>query len=111
MEEKEMKELKECTFRPKINKSNSYKSMRNNITKNNKLISYIINQKEFESAFDKLYYCDKKYKLSREMKIIDYEFILGKDNTFTPNLNIYKLTNKLDSNFEERQKEYLFKKI
>ena len=109
LEQKEMKELEECTFKPKINKSKSHKIFRN-ISSNN-YISSLVPQKDIQSTFDKLYHDNEKYKLSKEMKTIDYEYIQGKNNPFTPNIknNFRKANSKSERNFEERQKEYLYK--
>ena len=113
LEEKEMEELKECTFKPKINKSISDKS-RYNHTPEYRQSSSLLSQRRFQSTFDKLYHDNEIYKLSKEMKTIDHEYLLGKKSSFIPkvsnNFNFRKSFTKYDQNFQERQKEYLFNK-
>ena len=113
LEEKEMEELKECTFKPKINKSISDKS-RCNHTPEYRQSSSLLSQRRFQSTFDKLYHDNEIYKLSKEMKTIDHEYLLGKKSSFIPkvsnNFNFRKSFTKYDQNFQERQKEYLFNK-
>ena len=113
LEEKEMEELKECTFKPKIN--NGRTKRKRNILSGGKTFSNFLSKKEIQATFEKLYNDSEKYKISREMKTIDHEYLLGKNISFTPNisnnLNFRKsYITKSDKNFEERQKEYLFKK-
>ena len=104
VESKELEDLKECTFKPKINLSSP---------KPNKNISEMRNKsKEKESLisiFDKLYKDEEKNKLAKELRTIDREYNLGKTFSFTPNLNkkfktIYKYQDH--KNFAERQREY-----
>lgn len=113
LEEKEIEELKECTFKPKINKSKSDKS-RYNHTPEYRQSSSLLSQRRFQSTFDKLYHDNEIYKLSKEMKTIDHEYFLGKNSSFAPkvsnNFNFRKSFTKYDQNFQERQKEYLFNK-
>ena len=113
LEEKEIEELKECTFKPKINKSKSDKS-RYNHTPEYRQSSSLLSQRRFQSTFDKLYHDNEIYKLSKEMKTIDHEYFLGKNSSFVPkvsnNFNFRKSFTKYDQNFQERQKEYLFNK-
>jgi hypothetical protein len=113
LEEKEMEELKECTFKPKINKSISDQS-RYNHTPVYRQSSSLLSQRRFQSTFDKLYHDNEIYKLSKEMKTIDHEYLLGKKSSFIPkvsnNFNFRKSFTKYDQNFQERQKEYLFNK-
>ena len=110
LEEKEMEELKECTFKPKINKSVSDKS-RYNHTPEYRQSASLMSQGRFQSTFDKLYHDNEIYKLSKEMKTIDHEYFLGKNSSFIPkvsnNYNFRKSFTKFDQNFQERQKEYL----
>ena len=114
LEEKEMEELKECTFHPKINKSRTYNKIRNILSGENISSNILSKKKDIQSTFDKLYNDNEKYKFSREMRTIDHEHILGKNISFTPNLsnnhNFRKRYSKSDKNFEERQKDYLYKK-
>ena len=111
LEEKEMEELKECTFKPKINKSDK---SRYNHTPEYRQSSSLLSQRRFQSTFDKLYHDNEIYKLSKEMKTIDHEYLLGKKSSFIPkvsnNFNFRKSFTKYDQNFQERQKEYLFNK-
>ena len=113
LEEKEMEELKECTFKPKINKATSDKS-RYNHTPEYRKSSSLLSQMRFQSTFDKLYHDNEVYKLSKEMKTIDHEYLLGKNSSFAPkvsnNYNFRKSFTKFDQNFQERQKEYLSNK-
>ncbi len=109
LEEKEMKELEECTFKPKINISHSHKEF-----KNGKKYSSISKKKEIQSTFDKLYHDGEKYKFIKDLKTIDFEYTLGKKIPFTPNAssnyNFRSSHSKSDRNFQERQNEYLYKK-
>ena len=104
IESKELEDLKECTFKPKINilssKHNNNSSQIKNKSKEKENIT---------SIFDKLYKDEEKNKLAKELRTIDKEYNLGKTFSFTPNINnkfktIYKYQGH--SNFEERQKEY-----
>ena len=132
LEEKEMLELEECSFKPKINK-----------IKNVKILNDINNNKKNKQAvFDKLYKYNEKYKLAKELRAIELEKIAGQKITFSPNTNPIRKKNKkiikkslsqldinnknnkkvltrknrvksegnLNLNFEERQKNYLIKK-
>ena len=85
MEEKELEELKECTFKPKINNSRAINKIRN-YNSEEKDSSTIISSKDIQSTFDKLYHDNEKYKLSKEMKTIDHEYLLGQKVSFTPSI-------------------------
>ena len=127
LEEKEMLELEECYFKPKINK----------IRKNKELNEINIDKKNKQEVFEKLYKYNEKYKLAKELKALELEKIAGQKNTFIPNTNpMYRKNKKLKKkslsqldinskkiwtkknvvksegnlNFEERQKNYLIKK-
>ena len=132
LEEKEMFELEECSFKPKINKIKNVKRL--NGINNNK--------KDKQAVFDKLYKYNEKYKLAKELRAIELEKIAGQKITFSPNTNPIRKKNKkiikksfsqldinsknnkkmltkknrvksegnLNLNFEERQKNYLIKK-
>ena len=105
LEEKEMKELEECTFQPKINKSHSYKKMQ----KEQKFATIANN--DVKTIFDKLYLDNEKYKFNKELRTVHYEHALGKTISFTPyNNNFRKSHTKSDKNFQERQNHYLFQK-
>ena len=134
LEEKEMLELEECYFRPRINKSKKWK---------NKNLSEIQPNKNIkkQEIFEKLYKYKEKYKLAKELRAIELEKIAGQKITFIPKtiplknfnkknnykkslsqLNINSQKNYSQSsqknrvkseenlNFEERQKKYLIKK-
>ena len=134
LEEKEMLELEECYFRPRINK---YKKKKN---KNPSEIQPNKNNKKQE-IFEKLYKYNEKYKLAKELRAIELEKIAGQKITFVPRTiplknfnkknNIKKSLSQLNINsqknnsqtsqknrvkseenlnFEERQKKYLIKK-
>ena len=127
LEEKEMLELEECYFKPKINK----------IRKNKELNEINTDKKNKQEVFEKLYKYNEKYKLAKELKALELEKIAGQKNTFIPNTNpMYRKNKKLKKkslsqldinskkiwtkknvvksegnlNFEERQKNYLIKK-
>ena len=130
LEEKEIKELQECTFKPKINTStqkgkrtlsqndiNSSLVLANNLSSNNK----IKREEEIQLRFEKLYKDNEKYKLSKELKAKERERMISLNAPFIP--NIKKKLKKASSyynkrlksegnfeNFEERQKKYLNKK-
>ena len=109
LEEKEMEELKECTFNPKINNSYNYKAIRN-IFPGGKMISAVLSEKNFQSTFDKLYHDNEKYKLSKDIKTVDHEYMLGKNMSFTPNISNFRKSSKSNKNFDERQLEYLYRR-
>ena len=100
LETKELEDLKECTFKPRINFPSSKKLNKSSSNKSKENIMTI---------FDKLYKDDEKKKLSKELRTIDREYTLGKNFSFTPNINnrfrkIYKYQEH--KNFAERQREY-----
>ena len=104
MESKELEELKECTFKPKINII-SQKQKNNNSQIKNKSKE----KENISSIFDKLYKDEEKNKLAKELRTIDKEYNLGKTFSFTPNINkefktIYKYQDH--RNYAERQREY-----
>lgn len=78
---KEEKELKECTFKPKIN------NLKQNISKSQNKISNEQREKELQLRFDKLYHDNQKYKLAKEMRALEIEHYSTKDLTFNPNTN------------------------
>ena len=127
LEEKEMLELEECSFKPKINQLKNVKILDNS---NN-------DKKHKQAVFDKLYRYNEKYKLAKELRAIELEKIAGQKITFSPNTNplskkhkkmnkksfsqldinnkkTHSKKNRVKSegnlNFEERQKKYLIKK-
>ena len=98
---KEENELKECTFKPKIN------NLKQIITPSK--MSYNKRKEELQKRFDKLYYDNVKYNLSKEIKAIELDHIANRDLTFNPNINYkpYLLKNDKKQNFENRIKAYL----
>jgi hypothetical protein len=116
LEEKELLELEECIFKPKINNLRKY--LKNNSSKNiiNSSLNTRKRKEEVQARFEKLYRDNEKYKLSRQLKAIEQENAQNRKMTFIPQLktqfreylNKYKL--KSEGNFEERQKKYLIKK-
>ena len=98
---KEQKELNECTFKPKIN---NLKKNSNSLQASNKQ-----REEEIQSRFDKLYYDDVKYKLSKQMKAIEYDHWTNKELTFNPNINNIPnfLKEEREEKFENRMKTYL----
>ena len=103
---KEEKELKECTFKPKINNLKQNSSISQNRISNEQ------REKELQLRFDKLYHDDQKYKLTKEMKALEIEHYSTKDLTFSPNIN--KTPNLIKNNrkgkFENRIQKFLEKK-
>ena len=111
LEEKEMIELKECFFRPKINKPKNLFRKINSFKKNNNLsLTNKTDQKDFQSRFEKLYRDNEKYKLSKQLKSIKLENIASTKITFIP--EIKKKNKKIESeeNFQKRQEKFLLKK-
>lgn len=116
LEEKELLELEECIFKPKINNMRKY--LKNYSSKNivNSSMNTQKRKEEIQSRFEKLYRDNEKYKLSRQLKAIEQENAQNRKMTFIPQLktqfreylNKYKL--KSEGNFEERQQKYLIRK-
>ena len=106
LESKELEDLKECTFKPRINNIliSSMKPSRSQ-TKNK-------SRDNIESIFERLYKDEEKNKLSKELRTIDREYTIGKKFSFTPNINA-KLKNiyryQQHKNFAQRQREYMEK--
>ena len=108
LEEKELENLKECTFKPRINKSVSKKLNKSEIKDKNKENK----EENVISIFERLYKDEQKNKLSKELKTVDKEFNLGKTFSFAPKLNnkfkkFYKYQDH--KNFVQRQREYMEK--
>ena len=106
LESKELEDLKECTFKPRINNIliSSMKPSRSQ-TKNK-------SRDNIESIFERLYKDEEKNKLSKELRTIDREYTIGKKFSFTPNINgklknIYRY--QQHKNFAQRQREYMEK--
>ena len=108
--QKEQRELKECTFSPKINK---YIINRNNSNK-------LVNDKESREkilleVFNKLHNDKILYKNKIKYSKEKYEKIFKEENTFRPIINynnsFSKKLSKENKTFEERQKIYLEKKV
>ena len=116
LEEKELLELEECIFKPKINNMRKY--LKNYSSKNivNSSMNTQKRKEEIQSRFEKLYRDNEKYKLYRQLKAIEQENAQNRKMTFIPQLktqfreylNKYKL--KSEGNFEERQQKYLIRK-
>ena len=72
LESKELEDLKECTFKPRINNIliSSMKQSRSQ-TKNK-------SRDNIESIFERLYKDEEKNKLSKELRTIDREYTIGK---------------------------------
>ena len=107
LEEKELENLKECTFKPRINKS-CYKTLSKSDIKDKDKE----NKENILSIFERLYKDEQKNKLSKELRTIDREYNLGKTFSFAPRLNnkfkkMYKY--KDHKNFVQRQREYMEK--
>ena len=98
---KEQKELKECTFKPKIN--NLKKSNNGSKTSNKE------REEELQSRFEKLYKDDIKYKISKEIKALEYDHYTNKELTFNPNINNNPnlLKEERKEKFENRIKSYI----
>ena len=98
---KEQEELKECTFKPKIN------NLKHNITPSK--ISYKQREKELQSRFNKLYNDNEKYKIAKQIKALEWDYLKNKELTFNPNINCTPnlLRDKRRKNFEKRIKSYL----
>ncbi len=106
LESKELEDLKECTFKPRINNIliSSMKQSRSQ-TQNK-------SRDNIESIFERLYKDEEKNKLSKELRTIDREYTIGKKFSFTPNINdklknIYRY--QQHKNFAQRQREYMEK--
>ena len=101
MEDKEQNELKECTFKPKINNLKQCLNL-------SKLSSKGRN-KEIQNRFDKLYKDNEKYKLSKQMRALELEYQINKELTFNPCINNLKYFTRENSkeNFETRIKKFL----
>ena len=105
LETKELKDLKECTFKPRINALSSKKKIDKSQSKNK-------SKENLLPTFERLYKDEEKNKLNKELKTIDREYNLGKNFSFTPNINnnfrhIYKYQDH--KNFAQRQREYMEK--
>ena len=102
---KEDKEDKECTYNSYI-----YNVKKNNSISPNR-ISKEQREKEHQLRFDKLYYDDKKYKLTKEMKALELDYNSTKDLTFNPNINkTPNLIRDRKGKFENRIHYYLEEK-
>ena len=101
-EYKEQEELKECTFKPKINNLKQ-----NKITPSK--LSYKQREKELQTRFNKLYNDNEKYKIAKQIKAIEWDYLKNKELTFSPNINNTPnlLRDERRKNFEKRIKSYL----
>ena len=95
------KEIRECTFKPKIN------NLKQSITTSK--IYYQPKKEELQSRFDKLYYDNEKYKLSKEIKAIELDNMTNKELTFNPNINYAPnlLNDQKKVKFENRINNFL----
>ena len=98
---KEQNELKECTFKPKIN------NLKRAITPSK--MSYNKRKAEIQSRFDKLYCDNEKYYLQKQIKAIELDHLTTKELTFSPNIKnkSYILKDDRKEKFENRIKTYL----
>ncbi len=100
LDNKEEIEMKECTFKPKIN------NLRQSF--NYSKINYKERNKEIQSIFDKLYKDNEKYELSKQKKALELDYLINKDLTFNPTINSKHLTKENSKeNFETRIKTFL----
>lgn len=68
-------------------------------------------EKHHQLRFDKLYYDDKKYKLTKEMKALELDYNSTKDLTFNPSINkTPNLIKDRKGKFENRIQYYLEEK-
>ena len=107
LESKELEDLKECTFKPRINNILISSMKQSHSQTKNK------SRDNIESIFERLYKDEEKNKLSKELRTIDREYTIGKKFSFTPNINgklknIYRY--QQHKNFAQRQREYMEKK-
>ena len=106
LESKELEDLKECTFKPRINNILISSMKQSHSQTKNK------SRDNIESIFERLYKDEEKNKLSKELRTIDREYTIGKKFSFTPNINgklknIYRY--QQHKNFAQRQREYMEK--
>ena len=94
-------EFKECIFKPKI--INLKQNL--NLTK----LSNKGRNKEIQNRFEKLYKDNEKYKLSKQLKALELDYLINKDLTFNPRINNSKYLTRENSkeNFETRVKTFL----
>ena len=104
LEYKEEKELEECTFKPKIN------NLKQNISTTKK--SNKERNKEIQNRFEKLYKDNEKYKLSKQIKALELDYLINKNLTFNPSINNTKHLTRENSkeNFETRVKKFIAQK-
>jgi hypothetical protein len=92
----------ECTFKPKINIIKGEDT-------SSKMPSSHKRKRQFQSRFEKLYYDNEKYKLSKQMKAIELDHMINKNLTFNPNINnVQNMSKELRKHkFSKRIKSYL----
>ena len=92
--------MEECTFHPKINNL----KQKFNTTKKS--------DKDFKNRFEQLYNYNEKYKLSKQIKALELDYLINKELTFNPLINNKKKLIKENSkeNFETRIKSFLAQK-
>ena len=100
----EEKEMKECTFKPRIN---NLKQSSHTLQINKKE-----RKKEIQNRFEKLYKDNEKYKLSKQIKALELDYLITKELTFNPTINNSKHLTRENSkeNFETRIKTFLEQK-
>jgi hypothetical protein len=104
LEYKEQKELKECTFKPKINNLKQSLNLTKSSNKNR--------NKEIQNRFEKLYRDNEKYNLSKQIKALELDYLINKELTFNPSINNSRHLTRENSkeNFETRVKTFLEQK-
>ncbi len=85
---REKEELKECTFKPRINKSD---------------LSYDQNRSNTIDAFTRLYTDHEKYNTKKLMKSLQKDFRDSKINCFSPNLS---QSMKMNMNYSLQSKKF-----
>ena len=95
---KEQEELKECTFKPKINNYTPF-------TNNSEITTSSVSKRINKQIIDKLYSDNKRRIDKREMELQSKNKKDEKENTFQPVL-ISKTPKNLKQNFEERLKNF-----
>ncbi len=95
---KEQEELKECTFKPKINNYTPF-------TNNSEITTSSVSKRINKQIIDKLYSDSKRRIDKREMELQSKNKKDEKENTFQPVL-ISKTPKNINQNFEERLKNF-----
>ena len=77
LEYNKYKELKDCALKPKIKREEIL----------SKMPSSHQWEKLYQSRTDKLYWENEKYKLTKELRAIEFDHMISNDLTFNPNIN------------------------